>query len=228
LDIIPEYINNVLVAQCGQEAIKLSNQVALDIYQSNNTSYLHLESTAQKTNVCFQSDSDGKKKARVFCDELSHYIKDKKNLFTNNEEPQESTRSENFTIEHAKTAFDKYIKDLWFYISKRVEYTDFSEGPCAFTEAPTEGIFSIYGRIITGRERLNIGHAVSLTRISLHWPPPATSDSASLSKAAIANFKSKFGERYCTLYWKPGVKSTSCQNLITIMGLVKCVSLNLL
>ena len=67
----------------------------------------------------------------------------------------------------------------------------------------------VFDRIITGRERLNIVHAVPLARISLHGPPPATSDSASLSKAAMANFKSKFGERYCTLYWKPGVKSTT-------------------
>ena len=58
LDIAPEYINNVLVAQCGQDAMKLSNQVALDIYQSNGISYLHIESIAQKTKIC---DSDGKK-----------------------------------------------------------------------------------------------------------------------------------------------------------------------
>ena len=47
--------------------------------------------------------------------------------------------------------------------------------------------FSIYDRIITGRERLNLGHIVSLTRIALHGPPPVTPESVNLSKAAMAN-----------------------------------------
>lgn len=212
LDITPEYINTVLVGDCGQEAMQLSNQVAIDIYQSKDTSYLTEEWIVQKTNVCFNREDQKQKK--MFCEELRNYIKEKKNLLTKTEEPQErNTRSENFTIEDAKKACDKYIKDLWGFIRKRIKHTDFSEGPCAFTEAPAEGIFSIYDRIITGRERLSIGHAVALTRIALHGPPPATPDSASLSKSAMANFKSKFGERYCTLHWRPGATSTTVSRI---------------
>ena len=106
-----------------------------------------------------------------------------------------------------------YIEDLWKFIKKRVDCTDLSESTCAYTEAPAEGIFSIYNRVITGRERLNIDHAVSLTRVAIHGPPPATQDSASLAKEAMKNYKSKYGERYCTLYWKPGVTSSTVKKI---------------
>ena len=56
MDITPEYINTVLVGECGQEAMKLSNQVALDIYQNSDTSYLKQESIVQKANICFYSE----------------------------------------------------------------------------------------------------------------------------------------------------------------------------
>ena len=74
------------------------------------------------------------------------------------------------------------------FIKLRIEKTDFSDNPCAFTEAPAEGIFSIYDWIITGRESLNLADAVSLTRIALHGPPPATSDSAKLAVNAMQNY----------------------------------------
>ena len=86
------------------------------------------------------------------------------------------------------------------FIKKRVDQTDFSDNPCAFSEATAEGIFSIYDRVITGKERLNIGHAVALTRVTLHGPPPATPDSAEIAKATMAKYFSKFGERYCTIH----------------------------
>ena len=63
-----------------------------------------------------------------------------------------------------------YIKELWKAIENRKQYTDLSPSACAYTEAPAEGIFSIYSRVTTGRERLSIGNAVSLTRVALHGP----------------------------------------------------------
>ena len=106
-----------------------------------------------------------------------------------------------------------YIEDLWKAIKARTAFTDLSESPCAFTEAPAEGIFSIYNRVITGREGLSIGNAVSLTRVALHGPPPATPDSASLAEAAMKNYQSKYGERYCTLMWRPGITSRTVQKV---------------
>ena len=108
---------------------------------------------------------------------------------------------------------DTYTTDLWKFIKLRIEKTDFSDNPCAFTEAPAEGIFSIYDRIITGRESLNLADAVSLTRIAVHGPPPATSDSAKLAENALQNYSSKYGERYCTLNWRPGVTSSTVKKV---------------
>ena len=146
---------------------------------------------------------------KTFCSELKTYIKEKKDLLSKLEEPQErNTRADIFSIHDAKSVCDTYTTDLWKFIKMRIQKTDFSDNPCAFTEAPAEGIFSIYDRIITGRESLNLGNAVSLTRIALHGPPPATPDSAKLAENAMQNYCSKYGERYCTLHWRPGV--TSC------------------
>ena len=128
------------------------------------------------------------------------YIKEKKDLFSKLEEPQERhTRADIFYINDAKSVCDTYTTDLCKFIKLRIEKTDFSDNPCAFTEAPAEGIFSIYDRIITGRESLNLADAVSLTRIPLHGPPPVTSNSAELAENALQNYSSKYGERYCTL-----------------------------
>ena len=66
------------------------------------------------------------------------------------EDPHErNTCSEVFTF-YAKQANHTYIEDLWKFIKKRVDCTDLSEGTYAYTEAPAEGIFSIYNRVITG------------------------------------------------------------------------------
>ena len=88
---------------------------------------------------------------------------------------------------------------MWKAIKDRVSYTYLSETPCAFTEAPAEGIFSIYRCVIGGRESLTIDKSVVLTRVALHGPPPATEDSAKLVKAAMQHYPSAYVEMYCTL-----------------------------
>ena len=89
---------------------------------------------------------------------------------------------------------------MWKATKERVCYTDLSETPFAFTEAPAEGIFSIYSSVIGGRESLTIDKSVVLTRVALHGPPPATEDSAKLVKAAMQHYPSTYGERYCTMH----------------------------
>ena len=98
-------------------------------------------------------------------------------------------------------------------IERRLAYTDISESPCAFSEAPAEGIFSVYENITNGRESLTIEHAVALVRIAVHGPPPAIADFAKFAEAAMKNFKSKWGKRFCTLLWKPGYTSKTLKNL---------------
>ena len=93
-------------------------------------------------------------------------------------------------------------------------FTDLSDSPCAFTEASAEGIFSIYSNVIEGRESLTVDSAVALTRVALHGPPPATEESANLSKKAMANYPSKYGERYCTVQWRQGTTSDTVKKAI--------------
>ena len=84
---------------------------------------------------------------------------------------------------------------------------------CAFSEAPAEGVFSVYGRVTTGRERLTLDHALSLTRISMHGPPVGTNAASELSKSALKKFNSHLGERFCTLLWFKGKKSTTISRI---------------
>ena len=206
IDITSDYVNKVIVNQLGKEAMKLANQVAVDLVLNKSTDYIDEKPLSEQTDICFLSEN-------TFCKELRQYIT-KKEFFSAMEVPHErNTRSEVFSIEDAKEASNKYIEDLWRFIQKRVVCTDLSESASAYTEAPAEGIFSIYGRVITGRESLSIDHAVALTRVSIHGPPPATQDSASFVKEAMKNYQSKFGERYCTLYWKPGVTSSTVKKV---------------
>ena len=92
-----------------------------------------------------------------------------------------------------------------------LEYTDLSNSPCAFSEAPAEGIFSIYERVSTGRETLT--NIVGLTRVAAHGPPCGTQAAAELSKQALSHYKSKYGERFCTQFWKPGLTSNTLSKL---------------
>ena len=135
----------------------LASQVAVDVYLEKDLSYLEEKPLIEKSNIFFMSDVTKK----TFCSELKKYIKEKKDLLSKLEEPQErNTRTDIFSIHDAKSVCDTYTNDLWKFIKIRIQKTDFSDNPCAFTEAPAEGIFSIYDRIITGRESLNLGNAV--------------------------------------------------------------------
>ena len=65
--------------------------------------------------------------------------------------------------------------------------------PCAFSKAPAEGIFSVYGNVTERRERLTVDNTVMLTRVlALHGPPPAIDESASQAKKAMENYQSTY------------------------------------
>ena len=110
-------------------------------------------------------------------------------------------------------ATDQYTDLLWEGVQTRLPYTDLSNSPCAFSEAPAEGIFSIFSRVCRGRESLTIAHATALTRIAAHGPPAATKDAAEIAKKALENYKSQFGERFCTTFWRPGSTSNVLSGL---------------
>ena len=100
---------------------------------------------------------------------------------------------------------------FWEAVAKRVDYTDLSNSPCAFSEAPAEGIFSIYERVSSGRETLN--NIVGMTRVAAHGPPCGTEAATQLSKQALSNYKSRYGERFCSRSWKAGLTSNTIAKL---------------
>ena len=128
------------------------------------------------------------------------------------EEPNERhTRQELYSIDSAYIAEEQYINLFWQAFAKRVDCTDLSNSQCAFSEAPAEGIFSIYERVSTGRETLN--NIVGMTRIAAHGPPCGTEAAAELSKQALSHYKSRYGKRFCTSFWKPGFTSNTVAKL---------------
>ena len=117
------------------------------------------------------------------------------------------TRGESFNATEAKKAVDSYTHYLWKAIRKRLSKTDMTQSPCAFSEAPAEGIFSIMERVKQGRGSLSVKHLVQLSRLAAHGPPASTEAAMHLSKAALKNYKSQYGERFCTQFWVPGKTS---------------------
>ena len=71
--------------------------------------------------------------------------------------------------------------------------TDFSNSPCAFSEAPAESIFSTYAWVAGARESMTIDHAVALTRIACHGPSVATPEARALAEEAIEQYASIYG-----------------------------------
>ena len=92
-------------------------------------------------------------------------------------------------------------------MKKRIDLTDLSAGPTSFSEAPAESIFSVWARIISGRESLQIENVVSLVRVSMEGPVASTKQSFNISKRALDNWPSHLGERFTTNKWKPGLVS---------------------
>ena len=86
--------------------------------------------------------------------------------------------------------------------------TNFSNSPCAFSEAPAESIFSTYTWMTGARESMTIDHAVALTRIAYHGPPVATPEARALAEEAILveQYASIYGPRICTHMWFKGAK----------------------
>ena len=102
------------------------------------------------------------------------------------EEPNERhTRQELYSIDSAYIAEEQYINLFWKAVAMRIDYTDLTNSPCAYSEAPAEGIFSIYERVSTGRETLK--NIVGMTRVAAHGPPCGTEAVAELSKQALSH-----------------------------------------
>lgn len=147
---------------------------------------------------------------------MKEYVASKRYFWTN-EEPRERVTRGNvtakMTIEDAKVISDSYTDNIWRAIEKRLKFTDMSASSCAFSEAPAEGIFSIYERVSAGRPSMTHEHLVALARVSAHGPPAATESAKELAANALKNFKSRHGERFCTKSWHNGKVSNTIRKV---------------
>ena len=160
-DLDHSYVEAVIIGNNGKNAMKLASKIGLKLLNNENT------------NICLLSDKEkaktrGDDDKKSFCEELKDYITNNKELFELQESYERNTRSKPFTPSDAKDAVDGYINLLWKCIGKRVKQTDLTNSPCAFSEAPAKGIFSIMDRVKKGRESLTIKHLVALTRLAAH------------------------------------------------------------
>lgn len=184
--------------------MKLASQAAEDF--NNGISIEYLKTWDDTTDIVIS-------RTKCFSQKLFEYITEHDELFSKEEAHDRVTRSEPFTVEEARVVSDRYTDLLWTAVNKRLEFTDMSDTPCAFSEAPAEGIFSIYSRVSQGRASATIQHLTGLTRVAAHGPPVATEAAVSLAADALKNFKSKFGERFCTRSWGRGKTSTTIGSL---------------
>ena len=207
LDVSLAYVRSVIVEQKGLAAMLMATQVALDMFEGKDISYLVNDDVlGDKTHI---------NPPVFFTKQLHAYVFGEKELFTETEASQErNTRAPSFTLFSAKEAIDDYTRTLWQCIEKRVKLTDLSDSACVFSEAPAETIFSIYSRVTQGREALSISNAVALTRIAAHGPPVATKYAEELTKLAMASYQSKYGARFCTNLWVKGATSTTVKKKV--------------
>ena len=205
------YLSSVVVGAVGKNAMELALKVAVDIYNEKSIEYLlGDDESLSQTDICNFPSESGQKKS--FAKELYQYSQLKMDNLKKMEEPYDRhTRQELYTFDSAKIAEEKYIHNFWQAVAKRIDSTDLTNSPCAYSKAPAEGIISIYERVSTGRETLN--NIVGLTRVAAHGPPAGTEAAAELSKHALSHYQSRYGERFCTSFWKPGFTSNTIAKL---------------
>ena len=105
-----------------------------------------------------------------------------------------------------KNEISNYITMLWTGIKTRLDEADTRGLNCiAFSEAPAEGVFSVWERVISGRESMTLAHANALLRVSKEGPPAGSKLAYKVSKKAIDLWPSSQDERFTTKLWFSGL-----------------------
>ena len=107
-------------------------------------------------------------------------------------------REANVTITDLYQVVDGYIIKLFSEIQDRLNYCDFG-GTTAWSEAPAEGIFSIWKQVITGRESLKVVHTEALCRIMHDGPYPSTNAAEELMMSASTKWPAEKGTATTTV-----------------------------
>ena len=206
-----DYVNLVVKEGKGKLAMKLASEVAAKVFVGESGDFL------QDINLEDNNNKDVTEFLHIARD-LHKYVTEKRELLQINEPSRERVMRQQsfdkFTVDDAVKIVDLYTDSLWEAVEKRLQYAGLDDqSSCAYSEAPAEGVFSVYGRVTQGRERMTLSHALSLTRVSMHGPPPSTPEAAELAGEALRHYKSRLGERFCTLLWFKGKTSTTISKL---------------
>ena len=148
-----------------------------------------------------ETSSEGSKSEKIpedyILSELKKYVKKHQDFFQEIEEARGTrTRSENlFTKETAFNWISDYIDKLWLGISERLKHFD-SDGSTAWSEAPSEEIFSIMQNICDHKNSIKLSNLTKLCRIIKEGPPPGSQPASWIIQNSIEKWPSIHGPRF--------------------------------
>ena len=168
-DVTDAYVGKVIVGDYGEKIMKYCLNVGYNLlkYGTSTTEDEHPDILAE-----FPSLVQAEK--NKFIIELQDFVTEKKALFLLEEDgsvrPTRNTVSVEGVIDSMYQVVENYISKFWKEMNERIQLTDLSAGPTSFSEAPAESVFSVWSRILTGREALTVGNTIALVRVSMEGP----------------------------------------------------------
>ena len=126
---------------------------------------------------------------------------------------QAKTRKQHtFGIDSVIDISTKYTNTLWDEIKNRLEYFD-KDGPTRWSEAPSEGIFSILDAIVDYKPSLTFKHMISLCRVVKEGPAVCSKEANVLVKDCMENWPArKNSKKFITDNWLIGTTSKTVKN----------------
>ena len=205
-DVTCDYVDKVIVGDYGQKIMKYCLKVGYNILK-----YDKCDVEDENPDILSDTPTIVEAEKNKFIINLRNFVETKKELFvlepetcvrqTRNAVPVQDVVDNMFHI------VENYISNFWNEMKERIKLTDLSAGPTSYSEAPAESIFSVWARVISGREFLAIDTTVALVRVAMEGPVVSTRDSYHLSERALDNWPSHLGERFTTTKWRPGLIS---------------------
>ena len=105
-----------------------------------------------------------------------------------------------------KNEISNYITKLWTGISTRLDEAGARDLNCTiFSEAPVEGVFSVWETVISGRDSMTLGQTNALLRVSKEGPPAGSKSPYKVSQKALELWPSSQGERFTKKLWLRGL-----------------------
>ena len=205
-DVGYEYVEKVIVGDYGEQIMKYCLKVAYNLLKDGIEEFKENQPDILSANPEIVNANENK-----FLIHLKKFVNDNMTILLLEEDGSvRQTRNTVSVSEEIDTMFqvvNNYVTKFWIEIRERIKFTDLSDGPTSFSEAPAESVFSVWERITSNRESLTIAHTIALVRVAMEGPAASTKASLNVSKTALNNWPSHLGERFTTANWKPGLIS---------------------